>query len=522
MLVSHDLDYALRVLQGRWGARPIWIDKLSINQSSNLEKSQQVSMMDAVYFGAAQVLIWLGQEDDAMRISIEWLDWFRTLPPGRVSSTALDSGYGDNVSERNTIVYSIVQRSWFHRVWTVQEFALATRGPIFLYGSLAFSWSQLYPFVSEDYRGSGLETELDLVGGHSPITEHPNITIPPLPLRTAKYQGDGAYPTKFKTSISLQLRPTKRADIAEYRSTLSNYVLDIAATCHASRPHDYVYGLLDLMEKADASKIVIDYDLDPADVFAQYAKLILSHHPSEYAYTLSQSTFHEPLRGHPTWAPDLARQVAYGPECGHNHGLTAPLGALTTTPPVSDNGMTIMLHGLLLDTALATRLISSREQDIIDCLGYIDAQVRNSICSLTSIQLLLQLGHLDSTLGWNMLLDQSHAVHAVIAGTGNDIDPGGPAGLLECMDLLELVSMFAGGTNFVSTTGGLLALSVPHSQRGDALVYLYAFDVLSLIRPRDDHYAIVGWAEVAWFETHPKLHKHCDIHNAPEATFRIG
>ncbi len=42
---------------------PVWIDAICINQNDVLEKNHQVAMMGEVYSGAAEVLVWLGEDD---------------------------------------------------------------------------------------------------------------------------------------------------------------------------------------------------------------------------------------------------------------------------------------------------------------------------------------------------------------------------------------------------------------------------------------------------------------------------
>lgn len=65
LLITTNCARALRLLRKRIGKRPcasigLWVDAISINQSSNEERSAQVSMMAEIYHKARNVVVWLG------------------------------------------------------------------------------------------------------------------------------------------------------------------------------------------------------------------------------------------------------------------------------------------------------------------------------------------------------------------------------------------------------------------------------------------------------------------------------
>ncbi|SPJ85396.1 uncharacterized protein FTOL_11177 [Fusarium torulosum] len=55
---------ALTTLRDHHNVTRIWIDMVCIGQENVPERTAQVQIMDAIYLRAAEVLIWLGQEDD--------------------------------------------------------------------------------------------------------------------------------------------------------------------------------------------------------------------------------------------------------------------------------------------------------------------------------------------------------------------------------------------------------------------------------------------------------------------------
>jgi hypothetical protein len=71
--VSANLAQALRCLRHEDSPRVIWIDAICIDQSDDAEKSAQVALMGDIYRNAADVLIFLGSEEDDSDLVMEYL-----------------------------------------------------------------------------------------------------------------------------------------------------------------------------------------------------------------------------------------------------------------------------------------------------------------------------------------------------------------------------------------------------------------------------------------------------------------
>ncbi|KAF1845058.1 uncharacterized protein K460DRAFT_284235 [Cucurbitaria berberidis CBS 394.84] len=87
----------------------LWIDAVCINQNSNAERSHQVSLMRDIYMGADSVIVWLGlaQKNDELAFLL-------TRYPNLLS-----------VDEISTALIQLLNKSYWSRVWVVQEFVLA-------------------------------------------------------------------------------------------------------------------------------------------------------------------------------------------------------------------------------------------------------------------------------------------------------------------------------------------------------------------------------------------------------------
>lgn len=124
----------------------VWVDAICINQRDNEEKANQVSMMRDIYKRAANVIFWLGKQEqydrDAVRLmrvfcethgygtTHEFVSDLKPLRKHHLEELSLPTNgcgwYG---------WASLLSRPWFGRIWIVQEFANATRS-IFMSGPL--------------------------------------------------------------------------------------------------------------------------------------------------------------------------------------------------------------------------------------------------------------------------------------------------------------------------------------------------------------------------------------------------
>ncbi|KAE9367691.1 HET-domain-containing protein [Stipitochalara longipes BDJ] len=129
-LVTESLDAALRALRGT-KPRALWADALCINQDDNNEKSKQIPMMGKIYSKAKGVAIWLGEAEGDSDLAMATLANIRSENDLKKLS-----------AEANQAIGNLFQRSWFSRVWTVQEFSLG-KHPIFHCGQKSFSWSHI-------------------------------------------------------------------------------------------------------------------------------------------------------------------------------------------------------------------------------------------------------------------------------------------------------------------------------------------------------------------------------------------
>lgn len=165
--ITKSLHQALQRFRLPDKSRVLWADRVCIDQSNTAEKSAQVALMGDVYESASRVVVWLGESEGqdylAHALMSAGRSTFKGLPGSR---TYFNSFVGapwqkqleylpDAVMRRGKIVmkleekcvccerprmsspelvsalalramHSLLARSWFRRLWVVQESALTS------------------------------------------------------------------------------------------------------------------------------------------------------------------------------------------------------------------------------------------------------------------------------------------------------------------------------------------------------------------------------------------------------------
>ena len=125
----------------------LWIDAICINQTDTAEKNHQVRQMANIYRNAAGVLIWLGPAAD----NSDWLIGFLNDVDGeRYSEMSRVAVVAEKLKERAlfvTAMPSLCRRSYWQRIWIIQEITLAKRRTIFC-GSKCLAWEKWSAFSS--------------------------------------------------------------------------------------------------------------------------------------------------------------------------------------------------------------------------------------------------------------------------------------------------------------------------------------------------------------------------------------
>ncbi|KAL6837228.1 heterokaryon incompatibility domain-containing protein [Trichoderma camerunense] len=124
----------------------LWIDGICIDQTSIAERSAQVALMRDIYKQAAEVIVWLGEEDEPSKRAIGCLEDIALMSVDKERmERCLPILFGLQVKkDSDDPIGPLFKRSWFSRMWTIQEVALPSQQLVrVLCGSVSLPWLYL-------------------------------------------------------------------------------------------------------------------------------------------------------------------------------------------------------------------------------------------------------------------------------------------------------------------------------------------------------------------------------------------
>lgn len=148
----------------------LWIDQISINQSDNNEKADQIRLMTDIYQRAGRVIIYLGEPKQEMggeytsgaATGTEYHETFKEYE----CFSALSGCY--SVFGSPEILGFFASRPWFERAWVVQEVDLAKSAAVVCGNKwLSWAWVRRWMETNTDGRNSNLDL-ISIYGPGSP------------------------------------------------------------------------------------------------------------------------------------------------------------------------------------------------------------------------------------------------------------------------------------------------------------------------------------------------------------------
>jgi len=118
--ITPNCKAALEFLRQPVDPRALWVDAICIDQTNLVEKSHQIPLMGNIYENASVTIMWLGKDP---------------LPAPAASATA--EAYAGKLNADQVLV-----RTYFQRLWTLQEAALSKRA-VLMSETVLVAWSDV-------------------------------------------------------------------------------------------------------------------------------------------------------------------------------------------------------------------------------------------------------------------------------------------------------------------------------------------------------------------------------------------
>jgi hypothetical protein len=297
MSITASLDDALRQLrsmrsQGHtFGSRPIWVDAICINQEDELEKSWQVQQMGRIFHDADYTVVWLGPASESSQLAMETLERIghgRSAGHEPVDNPTMDLFRQLALAPEgfSAALNALLLRSWWKRIWVVQEFAVA-KDVVFLCGDVSLWWKFCYKGLDavEKYKITLAEKGMrGNIGGKEYRKFMAETSTISGILRLFRIRS--AFGKKRKRNFSLwELLTLKRFGM------------------QASDSRDIVYALTGIADDAARKHVYPDYSKHTKDVYTQIAQTFLAEEKGRLR-TLWLCSQPRQLPNLPSWVPD--------------------------------------------------------------------------------------------------------------------------------------------------------------------------------------------------------------------------
>jgi hypothetical protein len=287
LLVSPTVSKWLRYRRSFFSEAYLWIDAVCINQKDNNEKMSQLLIMRDIYSLATRTIVWLAHPteiDDSYKA--------RSL----IMTLCAFMNFNASPEHIHTIVSRdmnmpsvtrFLARSYFHRIWVVQEIALA-RCVHIAYGNVVMNWDSIALFVTavatSERIGSVVPSstssdELGAHGIHLPIRHLVNLSEIAHARRTCQ---EGNRLSFIEALVRLH---------------------DFAATI----PHDNIYGFLGMVEESSELLKITTYEQPVEQLFAAIAKLLFGRNEALPVLQLAGLSHMRSIENLPSWVPDMTQ-----------------------------------------------------------------------------------------------------------------------------------------------------------------------------------------------------------------------
>ncbi|RYP61078.1 hypothetical protein DL771_010254 [Monosporascus sp. 5C6A] len=366
--VTKNLHCFLRQLQylPTLSDKIFWIDAICVNQQDNEERHRQVRLMADIYSAAALVISWLGEQDDHTEPGFALLKELKIVSDrsrhllAKLSPDSRD--YGEQLavfSNRQSwvSVAHVFQRTYFTRVWIVQEVVLAKAVKV-LCGDHELDWSAIaeasHFFTTSGWRGHLYGLFIESVGW--PLT-------PQEPILKFRYQAPTTLRSIAKKCNERKQQEYQHENRHEWATTLLHTLIQ-ARNFKATDPRDKVYSLLGLVHEYARDKLglIPSYTQAPADAYTRAAIQILED--SDDLLLLScvegEKFQRKDTRPLPSWVPDWSSEEPTGlRRTGYERYLAS--GSLKQRPNIDRRTLTLSLKGLRLDHLT---MVGETKQDV--------------------------------------------------------------------------------------------------------------------------------------------------------------
>jgi hypothetical protein len=344
--IRKTLYEALQTLRCPGEVRVFWIDAICIDQNNDKEKERQIPLMADIYTSASSVTIWLGDSSS----DIDWL----------IECIEADKTEAFKTVKFHIASHAIKMRSWFWRVWVIQEFALNKSDPLFLFSNgNELSWTKF---------SVACRQAMEVVNQSLVSNVFNKAPFDSKQVRDMKERGEVSIGGDWSRAILDTVMKNPDNDNVEkirsrQQSSGNRWMVDCLALSKISRStdaRDRIYGILGLLPAQGrdlfARKFPIDYSKSIEEVYtdASIFMLVAEKTRSLEIYQNFRVAAVRNLRA-PSWVPDF--REPFLSDRNYLAPLKAETSQLSASLHITKDRHMLCVKGFFLDEIM----------DIISC-----------------------------------------------------------------------------------------------------------------------------------------------------------
>ncbi len=311
IFITENLREILRQLRWQEATRVLWIDAICINQDDLDERSKQILLMRPIYERASKVLCWIGEGKDETAMAFVLI---RRIARDYTASKKL---WASSSSKRTVETFAwlretwttcggkywpaindIYTRSYFGRVWVVQEIVVSTNADV-VSGPFRVPWSDLITTL-------GVILTLGLVKdkpAHNWSTDVSQEIFRWEPTKTSDNWREWGSPNRHIGHLGRRRRGRTTSSLRELAELFLGH--------DVSDPRDRIFGMLGIIVAQSKyglhNQIQPDYTKPVHAVFQDACEWSMRDSQSLAILDLCDAPATNKLLGLPTWVPDLTR-----------------------------------------------------------------------------------------------------------------------------------------------------------------------------------------------------------------------
>ncbi|KAK8010081.1 hypothetical protein PG990_009046 [Apiospora arundinis] len=329
--VGSNLFEALQYLRSPDEPLVMWIDALCINQNDFEERGQQVARMAHIYSRARKVVAWIGPEHDDATRALEGMAYignqveYTTDNCIAASPEATEPGWWNPETTLPFddafwgLVTKLIERSWFWRLWVIQEIHMGNTRSYLKCGTQEIPWSMFQRGIR------CLNTKY--------------------PCRIS-YYNMARLQTMYRPGTEFLGRLGRVGNLYRY-----------------SDPRDIIYGLLSFAPPELLEALHVDYSSDIQTVYTQFFMTYNSLESRSDLLLFACSNLKTPegrSQLWPSWLPDWQDRIIWMGYC--LLAVTSAAGLSCAEAKFgSDSNVRLHIQGVILNDVISSQLCDNLE-----------------------------------------------------------------------------------------------------------------------------------------------------------------